>query len=247
MAGQQAAKGSRSKNTGVKKAGSNKGVGKSKGKKAPETSKKQPLSNSHIAKRNPYIKHMDQEDVLKRNLKYVTKGARVYQEHYCSKDITYVYENEFGRELGLTIRYEAGNFMHMCGVKDYKGRSAEQFYNDALVGKILMSEVVLVTTEHFDTKIKALRKLKELTEVSNIGVVNNNVVYNQYDFGQMIRTKEDLISIGTVVDKKTKMKVPLTLINIPLSKGRLKAAMRGYCSVKKIIVKEADTENRKAI
>lgn len=202
-------------------------------------------SNSSIDVRNPNIKYMDERTIVTRNLKYITKAARVYKEFYCTKDITYVYTNEFGQDDELTIRFLADSFMHMCGVKEYKGLSARMFYSHAVKGKIQANRLVLITPEHFDTKVKALRKLKELSILDNIGVVNHNVVYRQYDFGQMIRTKEDLISIGTVEDKDNN-KVPLTLINIPLSQNRLKAAMRGFCPVKEVRIVDRDIHRKQA-
>lgn len=169
-------------------------------------------------------------------LKAITKAAKVYRDNYCNKDITYTYINKSGKHDSLTITFMQQNFMHMCGILAYEGFHAGNFYDHALEGKLIKERFRIANVQHFVSKMKAIKNLKELMEQKDIGVVDNNVVYKRYDFGQMIRTKEDLISIGTVEDSKTRKKVPLTLINIPLATDTLKAAMSCFCPVVDITI-----------
>lgn len=169
-------------------------------------------------------------------LQAITKAAKVYRDNYCNKDITYTYINKDGMRDTLTITFMQQNFMHMCGILAYEGFYSGDFYEHALDGRLMKERFRIANVQHFVSKMKAIKNLKELMEQKDIGVVDNNVVYKRYDFGQMVRTKEDLISIGTVDDAKTRKKVPLTLINIPLATDTLKAAMSCFCPVVDITI-----------
>lgn len=169
-------------------------------------------------------------------LNAITKAAKVYRDNYCNKDITYIYINKSGGRDTLTITFMQQNFMHMCGILAYEGFHSGDFYEHALAGRLMKDRFRIANVQHFVSKMKAIKNLKELMEQKDIGVVDNNVVYKRYDFGQMVRTKEDLISIGTVDDSKTRKKVPLTLINIPLATDTLKAAMSCFCPVVDITI-----------
>lgn len=165
----------------------------------------------------------------------MTRAARVYDKNYSGKKVTYTYTNEQGREDNLSIYFNKGNFMHLCGVVKYEGYNAIQFFDDAVKGRLKKANIKIVSPRHFISKMKAVKDLKKLIVQENVGIVDNNVIYKQYDFGKMVRTKQDLISIGTVADSNNH-NVPLTLINIPLATNNMRKAINCFCPVTKVTI-----------
>lgn len=176
--------------------------------------------------------------IVQRYLKTIIQAARKYDQGYRNKAIVYYYLEEDGSLAKMEVTFKAGNFMHLCGVVDYIGRTARQFFLDALKGRLNLKKIKIRSVTHFEMKMDAILDIDKLIKTKNVGIVDTNVVYQKMDLGKMVRLKgsdEGSVAIGTRKVKEGSL-VPLSLINIPLARTEVKRQMKTWKPVVKIEV-----------
>lgn len=167
--------------------------------------------------------------------------AKVYDFKFSGKQVTYYFHSK-GVPKRRTIYFLKRNFMHLCGVNRYPG-GWRKFYNDCMGLKVRTGEAYAIKKEYVVPKIKALGNIDKLLRRGYVGFSDDAVVHKKTNYGEMVRTREDLIALGTVRDSKNGFQVPLSLINMEVSSDGMKVSTSSWCKVHTIVVKEIDSKN----
>lgn len=152
--------------------------------------------------------------LVRRYLRVIRKAAYFYNDQLRNKVITYDYMTKSGSVGQLSITFGTKNFMHLCGVVDYKDRGPTAFFKDVLKGRVNFNRVFLRNDHYFKLKMGSLKKIEDLLNKDVIGIVEDNVIFSGIDFGKMVRSKKGVLGLGTVWSEQSKDTRPLSLINM---------------------------------
>lgn len=188
--------------------------------------------NTHKRTQKPQRKAYYDAGLVRKHLKYILDAFDVYHKHFNNKRYVYHYL-AYGENRTQEIVFFKRNFMHLCGVVAYPGGS-KAFYDDCRLRKLAVNKVGFGHHNHFQNKLKVIKQLKQLAQPQNIGITDGVICYKRTDFGTMIRTKEDLLAIGTVEDKLTKQTVPLSLLNVQVDRTQLRTLITNYICVDRL-------------
>ena len=168
------------------------------------------------------------------------KHAKTYQELFSGKKVTYYFYSK-GVPKRRTICFYRRNFMHLCGVHRYEG-GWKKFYKDCIKGRIKTGTAFSLRKAYVEAKIDALAGLPKLLEQGYVGFSDDAVVHKGTNYGEMVRTQEDMIALGTIEDEVTKNQVPISLINIEVSTQDMKKATSNWSKVSMIKVESLESK-----
>lgn len=180
---------------------------------------------------------------LRNNMGRITKGARLYEENVGGRKVTYYYHSK-GIPKRRTVYFYRRNFMHLCGIHSYIGKS-DGFYEDALKSEVKTSKATTRRPKYVDEKIESLKHIPKLVDREELGFSEEAVVHKGTSYGEMIRTQEDLFALGTIEDRKTGNLVPLSLINIEVRSDGVSKSIGDWSRVAAIRVRNMSHEEQK--
>lgn len=170
--------------------------------------------------------------LIRQNLNKILDAHDIYDKYFKGKRYIYHYKNK-NQDASYEINYFKRNFMHLCGVLKYPG-GAKGFYEACLERKVNVKKVGIGNVNHFKNKLKIISGLRSLAFAKSVGITNGTVCYKNTDFGTMIRTRQDLLAIGTVKDVGSKKNVPLSLINVKVDQTQLRTLLTNYINVDRV-------------
>lgn len=178
-----------------------------------------------------------------KNLKKMYAACKIYDKLFKGKRYTYYYRVGV-KQQKYEVSFFKRNFMHLCGVLRYPGGS-KAFYDDCLKQKLNVYKVGIGHPKHFMMKLNTINNLKLMTEASKLGITDGVICYKDRDFGQMLRTRDNLVALGTVQDSVTQdTNVPLSLLNIKMDADELTLLVKNYITIDKLeIIKIADGDD----
>lgn len=141
-------------------------------------------------------------------VKKVYEYARLYEERLNGKNIMFIFENNYTKELNyIETQFLANNFMHLTGVIHEKIKSSKEFYKLCINKKLSYKDVT--QKQNGTTKLK-LDIFPQLLNLSR-----NAKVISNYDNSKVNLYTEKLIGnyrgcIGFI--KKDKFYLPNTII-----------------------------------
>lgn len=206
--------------------------------------KQQNNSNKGVHKNSGKRRVTNINSILRKKRGELQRHFKFFDENLANKRVTY-YFNSKGIPKRRTIYFYKRNFMHLCGVTKYVS-GATGFYKDCAEGTLKTSRSWSYNPKLVPTKIEALGNLPKLLEQKFVGFSDDTVVHKKVNYGEMVRTKEDLIALGTVEDRATKNQVPISLINLEVSDSGMKKATSNWCKVHSITVKDIEENDTHA-
>lgn len=177
------------------------------------------------------LKELTGKELGIRFARKIVKMAKFYQKYLSNKKLTYYYLDENLQERTFVLHFYPRNFRHLCGVAGYKRTrqlQARDFYEDAVKDNLKEDGIQILGKGKFILKMESIGQLKNLIHPEKLGIVDGAVVFNGVNYGEMIRTKQDLMALGTVIDQRTHNRVPLSQLNIRQDKAMRKVTGTFY-------------------
>lgn len=168
------------------------------------------------------------------------RSSHMYKDNFADKRVTYYFFSK-GVPKRRTIYFYKRNFMHLCGVSRYPG-GWKKFYRDCLESKIRTSKARSIQPKYVTPKIDALESLPKLLNRKYVGFSDDSVVHKRTNYGELVRTREDMLALGTVEDRATGNQVPISLINLEVSNDGMKKATSNWNKVSQIKVRDIEKD-----
>ena len=175
-------------------------------------------------------------DILRVRRGELKRHAQFFEDNLVDKRVTY-YFNSKGVPKRRSIYFYKRNFMHLCGISRYHN-GWKGFYEDCLDNRLKTSKALSLQPKYVEPKIDALEDLPKLLDKEHVGFSDGAVVHKNTNYGELVRTRQDLVALGTVEDRTTKNQVPISLINLEASQEGMRKATSDWSKVYSIRVED---------